>query len=392
MMNVAVLQALSVLVALKIENSLLPSRQWKNIPASGCSYVFGLRVLLCKSFSGRTSLWRCAKKGHPPPSPAKASVSSFVSIDVHPGFGRLLVSLDRQTHDDYEVIIVNDGPSADVAEALKGFDRFRIIAFDASSKQAGGKKEPLAKGILAASKPWVLLTDGDCEVTGEWIETMLQSAGSKHAIIIGHGPYFAERGILNALARFDNLLIAIQYLSRAITGKPYMAVGRNLMYRKSLFQSVNGFADHGELMSGDDDLFIQQVASRTNTHATLAHQSFARSPAPYSWRELIRQKRRHVSTSPRYRWPDKWRLAGFALTHTFFWLSGMALLFSPAMPGVLLPFSIVVIVLWVSFYLCAKKLDEKHLAGWFPLVSLLYAMFLPILAILLAMGPGKKWK
>ena len=41
-----------------------------------------------------------------------------------------------------------------------------------------------------------------------------------------------------------------------------MGVGRNLAYKKSLFFKNKGFASHINITSGDDDLFIQEVAKK----------------------------------------------------------------------------------------------------------------------------------
>ena len=44
-----------------------------------------------------------------------------------------------------------------------------------------------------------------------------------------------------------------------------MATGRNLSYTKELFFKHKGFASHNHIKSGDDDLFINKVATPTNT-------------------------------------------------------------------------------------------------------------------------------
>jgi hypothetical protein len=67
---------------------------------------------------------------------------------------------------------------------------------------------------------------------------------------------------LNRFIRFETVYSAVQYLSFALNGSPYMGVGRNLIYHKSLFAEANGFKSHEKIASGDDDLFINQVANK----------------------------------------------------------------------------------------------------------------------------------
>ena len=72
-------------------------------------------------------------------------------------------------------------------------------------------------------------------------------------------------------------------------------------YTKSLFFSVNGFADHIKIKSGDDDLFINQVATKTNIRNCFSSNSFTESKPKTSFKNWILQKRRHVSTASHYK-------------------------------------------------------------------------------------------
>lgn len=58
-----------------------------------------------------------------------------------------------------------------------------------------------------------------------------------------------------------------------------MGVGRNLIYRKSLFEKTGGFQKHAHLASGDDDLFINAVAHKSNTALILEPTAFVFSKA-----------------------------------------------------------------------------------------------------------------
>ena len=83
-----------------------------------------------------------------------------------------------------------------------------------------------------------------------------------------------KNGLLNKLIRFDTFNIAQQYLSFALNGLAYMGVGRNLAYKKSIFFDNKGFASHIHIPSGDDDLFIQEVANINNISIELKSLSY----------------------------------------------------------------------------------------------------------------------
>jgi hypothetical protein len=64
---------------------------------------------------------------------------------------------------------------------------------------------------------------------------------------------------------YDNLLGGLQYLSEALVNKPYTGNGRNLAYRKDEFFQHKGYSHSLSLHAGDDDLFVNEVATERNT-------------------------------------------------------------------------------------------------------------------------------
>ncbi len=62
----------------------------------------------------------------------------------------------------------------------------------------------------------------------------------------------------------------MQYLGMAIRGVPYMGVGRNMAYRRSVFFANKGFGSHKHVVSGDDDLLVNNIAKGENTQSSSA--------------------------------------------------------------------------------------------------------------------------
>ena len=76
---------------------------------------------------------------------------------------------------------------------------------------------------------------------------------------------------------FESFLTAFKYASRTLTGKPYMAVGRNMAIRKALFIEVGGYDNIKNVTGGDDDLFVQLHATSTNTKLILGEHSLVKT-------------------------------------------------------------------------------------------------------------------
>ncbi len=167
-----------------------------------------------------------------------------------------------------------------------------------------------------ARYPVALMTDADCRPTGtDWIASMVGQLSAGKDIVLGFSPYYKEKGLLNWFIRCETFYTAVQYLSLARMGRPYMGVGRNLMYRTALFFEHKGFYQHKHIVGGDDDLFMNQTATPTNTAINLDPESFVYSFPKTTWSEWFRQKRRHLSVGKHYQRGNKIRLGLLSASH-----------------------------------------------------------------------------
>src|SRR5690606_24572612 len=107
------------------------------------------------------------------------------------------------------------------------------------------------------------------------------------------------------------MLTAIQYFAFGWLKNPYMGVGRNLAYRKSLFLEQKGFNNILHVTGGDDDLFVNLYARGSNTRLNLSPEGQTYSMPKTTWREFYRQKVRHLSVGKRYRFSHRFLLALF---------------------------------------------------------------------------------
>ena len=106
-------------------------------------------------------------------------------------------------------------------------------------------------------------------------------------VALGYGAYQKKPGLLNKIIRFETFHTALQYFGYALAGKPYMGVGRNLAYRKTLFFKNKGFSSINHIPSGDDDLFISKVAKKGNTAIMIDQAAHTISEPPLTWRAWI---------------------------------------------------------------------------------------------------------
>lgn len=285
----------------------------------------------------------------------------------------------EQDYPEYELIVVNDGSDDETNEVLENlklkYPHLKISSIAKSSKFLRGKKLALTIGLKAAINEIVLLTDADCEpASKDWIKLILRNYEYGKSIVIGVGLYKKTQGLLNTIIRFESAFIAMQYISLTRIGRPYMGVGRNLSYRKELFFNNNGFASHLKLESGDDDLFISDVANSDNCIAETNPNSFTYSEPEKNWSDWINQKKRHLSTAGMYKKSTRRILVAeylsrMILTPVFIYLLFVwedKILISSL-------YSFLLVLKAVIFYLVFKSLKEKFLF----LPSIIIEPFMP---------------
>lgn len=237
---------------------------------------------------------------------------------------RLLWALANQSHENLEVLIVNDAStdrtSEIVLQQVARDPRFKLVNVD--DPQNPRKKHALALGIKTASHERLLFTDADCVPHEDWARTFADVA-SKHrdAVLIGYGPYRREESGINRFVRYETLMIAVMAAASTGMNRAFHGVGRNLSYPKSLFQELGGFVHQMHSLSGDDDLFIQHARKHgAEARYVLNPSGFVESDAPSSWEEWTRQKLRHTSAGTHYRLAAKFHLGLFNLTNFLVWL------------------------------------------------------------------------
>jgi glycosyltransferase involved in cell wall biosynthesis len=286
----------------------------------------------------------------------------------------------NQKYSDYEIILINDASYDNTLEVLESFEKensnINIVNVENIETFWGSKKYALALGIKKAKHQRMVFSDADCKpASAYWLQEMAANFTVNKQIVLGYGAYNKIPGLLNKLIHFETFMTALQYFSYAKAGFPYMGVGRNLGYTTKVYYNNSGFVSHMKVQSGDDDLFVNQVATKSNTAISYTQESFTYSRPKLSWKKWLNQKKNHISTTKYYKLNHRILLGNYFIFQVLFWvLSLLVFIFLDWK----IPLTLIILRLFIQFivlYKAMKKLDEKDLIYWFPFLEIVLIFF-----------------
>ncbi|MFB0515682.1 MAG: glycosyltransferase [Candidatus Neomarinimicrobiota bacterium] len=223
---------------------------------------------------------------------------------------RLLAALQRQSYpaDRLEIIVVDDGSTDDTFLILqlhaRKMSNLHPIRIDHPPAGWGPKKWALTTAVNQAKGEIILTTDADCIPGPHWVERMVRYfANPAVGMVMGPSPLVTERRSFWREALFlDSCAMDALTAGGLARGLALTCTGRNLAYRKRIFEELGGFKGVEHFVSGDDDLLMQKVAATRCWRITFAAEAEATvpSPPPATVGAFVRQRLRFASKGRYY--------------------------------------------------------------------------------------------
>jgi glycosyltransferase involved in cell wall biosynthesis len=241
----------------------------------------------------------------------------------------LIESIEKNNYPNtlFELIIVDDNSTDDtfmMLESLK--DKYsNLKLYRAGEKIYPAKKGALAVGITRAENPYIIITDGDCKVDKEWIQSYNNKFQDGCELVFGAAPFYQQNSMVNKISCYENLRSSVLTFSAAGLGIPYSAAARNYGFMKSAFLKIGGYKNTLETAGGDDDLLLREaVKNKFKIGVITEKDSAVFSYTKSRLKDYLLQKTRHTKTSLYY-------LPSRKLVLALFHLFNLLLLFSPVL-------------------------------------------------------------
>lgn len=235
----------------------------------------------------------------------------------------------EQDYPEFEVIVIYDRPADDCDNTLKlledKYPNLYHTFIPDSARYISHKKLGITMGIKASRHEWLVFTEPDCRPqSNQWLKQMARNFTPATEIVLGYSNYEKVPGWFNKKITFDTLLNSMRYLGMAVSGHPYMGTGRNMAYRKTLYYKQKGFASHLNLQRGEDDLFINELATSSNTRVETDFNATTRIQPVYRYKDWKEEKVSYMATARFYHGIQRYLLGFETFSRLLFYAACIA--------------------------------------------------------------------
>ena len=298
----------------------------------------------------------------------------------------------------FEVVLVYVGCDSDYYEELMrlrlSHPNLVVTKFDFNPRFPISVKQAINLGIKSSHNEHVILTTPSAmPASVHWL-AMMGKAFMRGDIVLGYSAIKPMAGLGNYLMRMSNLQFSIYWLAQAVNRSTYRGIRHNIGFTKKLYFGVKGFT-HLSLNIGEDDLFIQRIAKRSNVSVVMIPKGRVLEQ-PWGGLRWWLGRLRHYGQAWRY-YPEwtlteaKWDLG----SQTLFFLTVLtALIFMP------LEFKLATLVLFLLRYLIvvlrvrsiAKRVGEQGVALRYFIFDLFNPLLMLCLHVIMLRKDPTAWK
>ncbi len=303
----------------------------------------------------------------------------------------------------FEIIFVNDDSEDNSEDIVVGFFKknnlkdtcdFTIIKNIRTSTSP--KKDAITLAIAQAKYDWIVTTDADCSLPKFWLDAF-------DGFVQRHSPNcIAAPVCYDDFGSFSNRFQALDILSlqgATIGGfgikKPFMCNGANFGYKKSMFETVNGFEGNYHISSGDDLFLLEKILKQNASKVGYLKSAKAvvTTKPQSNFKSLVSQRVRWAAKTNNYNngFGKVTALIVFAMNGCLVCLPLLCLARIVSIKTFAYLFLIKLAIDFLLLFKTARFLEQESVLTSYLFSSLLYPFFSVYIAFI-SIFTGYKWK
>ena len=274
-----------------------------------------------------------------------------------------------------QIIVIDDNSTDRTAEVVRSYFQkypfIHLINLDQCPPGISPKKRALQAGIEAAEHEIIFTIDADCQAPVNWIKTMMQHFTDKVGLVAGYVFFNRqhEKNLFQKIVSLEFIGLTTAGIGSIGAGDPIIANGANLAFRKRAFYDAQGYQNESHIISGDDDLLVQNIDTKTNwqIRAAINLDAVVQTAPPATFIDFMNQRVRWASKGLIYK---KLSLVFFLIMVYLFYLMlfislPFALTYPASFPYPLFAFAIKLIVDFLLILKGTAILNRKDLRKYF---------------------------
>ena len=233
----------------------------------------------------------------------------FVSIVIaarneEQNINPLIKSLLKQSYpkNKFEVIIINDRSTDNTLKMLNQsktlLSQLLILNIKTTPIGWAPKKWALKFGIDQSNGEIILQTDADCRVPPKWIEKIVTQFSDKSVgFVAAPSPMGSNNSLIDKLFFLDSMAQDAICASGFLNNIALTCSGRNISFRKAIYNHVDGYIGTESIPSGDDDLLMHKIYNlyKYKMIFLLSKDVVVLSDAPKTFKQFLLQRMRFAS-------------------------------------------------------------------------------------------------
>ena len=281
-----------------------------------------------------------------------------------------------------EIIIVDDHSEDKTTEIIDNFiNKNKDLNIKLLKAENTGKKAAISQALHNAVNELIIVTDADCVLNPEWIESIVGFYQEKRSkMILAPVLLSPANSLFEKIQVLEHLSLIGSTAGSAAIRFPIMCNGANMAYERVAALEVEKLRKDFNIPSGDDMFLLEQFIKKygsKNVNFLLSKTSIVKTKTCKSLSEFLRQRRRWVSKTKSY---TNWKIISTAFIVLFFNLSIISLLvsafFIPALFS--LYFLLTLLKFFIDFPLLkyiANFMNQSNLLKWTLPLEFIYPFY-----------------